>query len=82
MGVSVKHGLGRKVVGRGASVGLTKSMATMGIVRALEPEIRRALPAVLTPERFTGIALSSVNSTPELTERTPISLIATLLNTA
>ena len=32
---------------------LTKSMSIEGIIKVMEPEIRRALPEVLTPERFT-----------------------------
>ena len=42
---------------------LTKNMTIVDMVKALEPEIRRALPAVLTPERFTRMALSAINNT-------------------
>ena len=41
------------------------------MVKALEPEIRRALPAVLTLERFTRMALSAIHNTPELANCTP-----------
>lgn len=50
------------------------------MVKALEPEIRRALPAVLTPERFTRMALSAINNTPALAECTPMSFIAAMMN--
>ena len=63
-------------------VKLTKSMTIVDMVRALEPEIRRALPAVLTPERFTRMALSAINNTPELADCTPMSFIAALMNAA
>ena len=52
-------------------VKLTKNMTILDMVKALEPEIRRALPAVLTPERFTRMALSAIHNTPELANCTP-----------
>ena len=63
-------------------VKLTKNMTIVDMVKALEPEIRRALPAVLTPERFTRMALSAINNTPELANCTPMSFIAALMNAA
>ncbi|MCD7998347.1 MAG: recombinase RecT [Clostridiales bacterium] len=63
-------------------VKLTKSMTIPDMVKALEPEIRRALPTVLTPERFTRIALSAINNTPKLAECSPMSFIAALMNAA
>ena len=52
-------------------VKLTKNMTILDMVKALEPEIRRALPAVLTLERFTRMALSAIHNTPELANCTP-----------
>lgn len=63
-------------------VKLTKSMGIPDMVKALEPEIKRALPTVLTPERFTRMALSALNNTPRLSECTPMSFIAALMNAA
>lgn len=63
-------------------VKLTKSMSIAEMVKALEPEIKRALPSVLTPERFTRMALSAINNTPQLAECTPMSFIAALMNAA
>ena len=34
---------------------LTASMSMADLIKALEPEIRMALPSTLTPERFTRI---------------------------
>ena len=65
-----------------SSVKLTKSMTIPDMVKALEPEIKRALPSVLTPERFTRMALSALNNTPKLKECTPMSFIAALMNAA
>lgn len=63
-------------------VKLTKNMSIAEMVKALEPEIKRALPSVLTPERFTRMALSAINNTPQLAECTPMSFIAALMNAA
>lgn len=51
-------------------------------IRAMEGEIKKALPTVMTPERFTRIALSAVSNTPQLAECTPMSFIAALMNAA
>ena len=82
MGVNVKNELEKRAGNQSGAVKLTKSMTIVDMVKALEPEIRRALPAVLTPERFTRMALSAVNNTPALAECTPMSFIAALMNAA
>ena len=64
------------------SVKLTKNMSIADMVKALEPEIKRALPSVLTPERFTRMCLSAINNTPQLAECTPMSFIAAIMNSA
>jgi recombination protein RecT len=81
----VKKELEKRTVGCGSqsqSVKLTKNMTIVDMVKALEPEIKRALPAVLTPKRFTRMALSAINNTPKLAECTPMSFIAALMNAA
>lgn len=40
-------------------VKLKKNMSIVDMVKALEPEIKRALPSVLTPERFVRMALTA-----------------------
>ena len=64
------------------NVKLNKSMNIADMIKILEPEIRKALPSVITPERFTRMALSSINNTPKLAECTPISFLAALMNAA
>ena len=79
----VKQALEQKAsAGKNEPVKLTKNMTIVDMVKALEPEIRRALPAVLTPERFTRMALSAINNTPALADCTPMSFIAALMNAA
>lgn len=52
------------------------------MVKVMMPEIKKALPTVLTPERFTRIALSALNNTPALQKCTPMSFLAALMNAA
>lgn len=63
-------------------VRLTKNMSIPDMVKAMMPEIKKALPSVITPERFTRIALSALNNTPQLQSCTPMSFLAALLNAA
>lgn len=57
-------------------------MSIEELIKALEPEIKKALPEVITPERFTRMALSALNTTPKLQECTQISFLAALMNAA
>lgn len=61
---------------------LTKSMNISDMIKAIEPEIKKALPAVMTPERFTRIALNALNTTPKLSECSQMSFLAALMNAA
>ena len=64
------------------NVKLNKSMNIADMIKVLEPEIRKALPAVITPERFTRMALSAINNNPKLAECSPMSFLAALMNAA
>ena len=63
-------------------VKLTEDMNIADVIRAMEPEIKKALPSVITPERFTRMALSALNSNQQLLECTKMSFIAALMNAA
>lgn len=63
-------------------VKLTKNMSIQDMVKAMMPEIKKALPSVITPERFTRIALSAINNNPDLAKCTPLSFLAALMNAA
>jgi recombination protein RecT len=63
-------------------VKITKSMSIADMIKALEPEIKKALPSVITPERFTRMALSALNTTPKLSECTRMSFLGALMNAA
>ena len=77
---NVKQELAEKVEKQ--EVRITKSMTIADMIKALEPEIKKALPSVITPERFTRMALSALNTTPKLVECTQMSFLAALMNAA
>ena len=52
------------------------------LIKQMEPEIKKALPALITPERFTRIALSAVSANPQLADCNPRSLLAALMTAA
>lgn len=51
-------------------------------VVSMQGEIAKALPKVMTPERFTRIALSAISSNKKLSECTPQSFLAAMMNAA
>ena len=51
-------------------------------INAMSGEIAKALPQVMTPERFTRIALSAVSNTPKLGSCTPQSFLGAMMNAA
>lgn len=53
-----------------------------GMIMAMEPQIKKALPNTITPERFTRIALTAVSSNPKLQACTQMSFLAALMNSA
>lgn len=61
---------------------LTKGMTIAEMIKVLEPEIKKALPSVITPERFTRMALSAINNTPKLAECSQMSFLAALMSAA
>lgn len=61
-----------------------KEMPTtmMGWIKGYENQIAKALPSVMTPERFTRIAMTAVTQNPTLGRCTPGSFIGALLTAA
>lgn len=65
------------------SVEAKKTTKTMqDYVQKMEGEIARALPSVITPERFTRMVLSAISSTPDLAKCTPKSFLGAMMNAA
>ena len=51
-------------------------------IKQMQGEIKKALPAVITPERFTRIVLSALSTNPKLQETTPQSFLAAMMTAA
>ena len=80
--MNVKEELEKKAAGANAPAKITKSMSIADLIKTLEPEIRRALPSVISTERFTRMALSALNNNPQLMECSQMSFLAALMNAA
>ena len=57
-----------------------KTMAMQ--VKAMEREIAKALPSVITPERFTRIVLSAISTNPKLGSCTPTTFLGAMMTAA
>lgn len=51
-------------------------------IKSMEGEIAKALPSVITPERFTRMTLSALSVNPKLAGCTPKSFLAAMMNAA
>ena len=51
-------------------------------IKSMEGEIAKALPSVITPERFTRIVLSAISVNPKLGECTPTSFLGAMMTSA
>lgn len=59
-----------------------KDNSMVGLIRRMEPQIRKALPSVITPERFTRMALTALSSSPKLQACTPMSVMGAMMQAA
>lgn len=53
-----------------------------GYIKAMEGEIAKALPSVITPERFTRIVLTAISSNPKLASCTKESFLGAMMTSA
>lgn len=51
-------------------------------IKSMESEIAKALPSVLTPERFTRMVLTALSTTPKLAQCTPSSFLGAMMTAA
>lgn len=51
-------------------------------IKSMEGEIKKALPSVITPERFTRMVLSALSVNPKLAECTPKSFLGAMMSAA
>lgn len=59
-----------------------KDTSLKGLIRSMEPEIKKALPSVITPERFTRMVFTALSSNPTLQECTPQSFLGAMMQSA
>lgn len=52
------------------------------LIKKMESEIKKALPSVITPDRFTRIVLSAISANPQLALCTPKSFLAAMMTGA
>lgn len=64
------------------SVAATGKPALQQYIKQMEREIKKALPSVITPERFTRIVLSALSTNPKLAETTPQSFLGAMMTAA
>ncbi len=60
----------------------TKEKTMQDYVKIMQGEIAKALPSVITPERFTRIVLSALSTTPALANCTPQSFLGAMMTAA
>lgn len=53
-----------------------------GYIKSMQGEIAKALPSVMTPERFTRITLTALTTNPQLAETTPASFVGAMMTAA
>lgn len=58
----------------------TKTMQSY--IKSMESEIKKALPSVITPERFTRMVLSAISTNPKLAQCTPKSFLGAMMAAA
>ena len=59
-----------------------KDNSMVGLIRRMEPQIRKALPSVITPERFTRMVLTALSSNPKLQACAPMSVMGAMMQAA
>ena len=65
-----------------AAQGTSEKKSMQSYIKVMEPEIKKALPSVMTPERFTRMLLSAISVNPKLGQCTPPSFLGAMMNAA
>lgn len=73
-----------ELIKKRAEVGQRKAQAQglQGLVMRMQGQIKKALPATITPERFTRIVLTALSSNPKLQQCTPGSFLGAMMQAA
>ena len=65
-----------------ATTATTEKKTMQTYIKTMEGEIKKALPSVITPERFTRMVLSALSTTPKLGACTPKSFLGAMMSAA
>ena len=65
-----------------APVKAGEPMSLKQYIQKMEPQIAKALPSVITPERFTRIVTTALSTNPKLAECTPQSFLGAMMTSA
>ena len=71
-----------KIQNQVATTNNSKRNTLQTYVKSMESEIAKALPSVMTPERFTRIVLSAISVNPKLADCTPTSFLGAMMTSA
>lgn len=62
--------------------GTEKGLTITDYVKAMQPAIKKALPKVMTPERFSRITMTALSNNPKLQKTTPQSFMGAMMTAA
>ncbi len=65
-----------------ATTNNSEKKTLQSFVKSMEGEIKKALPSVITPERFTRMVLSAISTNPKLATCTPKSFLGAMMSAA
>ena len=71
-------------VNKGAQLPQKRSeqQTMLGFIKSMEPQIMKALPSAMTPERFSRICMTAISQNPQLAESTPASFAGAMMTAA
>ena len=74
--------MNNKIQNQVATTNNSEKKTLQGYIKSMEGEIAKALPSVITPERFSRIVLSAISSNPKLASCTPSSFLGAMMSSA
>ena len=74
--------MSNKIQNQVATTGTGEKKTMQQYIKAMEGEIKKALPSVITPERFTRMVLSAISTNPKLATCTKASFLGAMMNAA
>lgn len=79
---SVKGGVIAANANKNEVTNAGKNTGMQQLITSMLPQIKKALPSVITGERFTRMVLTAISSNPQLAQCTPNSFLGAMMNAA